>query len=224
MTGRIDSARAAFAKIYENNVWKLHPEPDTSRIERVASLISKTIGRLNTSSVVEFGCGFWNYANLVDWSGMSYDGYDVASGPINWNADAFGASHIRFHHMTEGTELPKADLLFSKDVLQHLPTEDILHYLALFKSRFSYLLIINDIEPDTNLNGQIRHGGYRALRLDLPPFNETYETLDEWDASEFGVGYRKRACLLRGTAATPVASVRPGLRSYLAKTLGLRRN
>ena len=157
--------------------------------------------------MTEFGCGFWNYAKLVDWSGKIYNGYDVALGPIRFNSDAYGASNIRFHQLVDGVQLAPADLLICKDVLQHLPTDDVLHYLAIFKERFSYILILNAVLPDDNLNGPIDYGDFRALRLDLPPFNETLEVIDEWDNPLFGVPYHEHVCLLRGKRAQP-ASVR----------------
>ncbi len=153
--------------------------------------------------MTEFGCGFWNYAKLIDWNGLTYDGYDVALGPVRFNADAHGTRKIRFHQFEDGVQLAPADLLISKDVLQHLPTADVLHYLALFKERFSYMLILNASAPDDNLNGPIELGDYRGLRLDLPPFNETVEVIDEWDNPLFGVPYHNQACLLRGNRPQP---------------------
>jgi hypothetical protein len=208
MSERIEKARAAFTKIYEKDLWALEgQDPQTDLMQRFATLAEETMRRCNIRSVVEVGCGFWSYAKLVDWSRVTYDGFDVAPGVINYNGGTYGTPTIRFHLLANETELLPADLLICRDVLQHLPTEDVLNYLGIFRNLFSHMLIVNDISPADNLNGPIEHAGYRALRLDLPPFNETYEILDEWDAPAFGVPYHKQACLLRGTrspsASTP---------------------
>ncbi len=206
MIARIDLAKAAFTEVYAKDLWNLSLiPPDPELQERIAALIQSTIRRFNAASVVEFGCAFWNYAKLVDWSGITYDGYDVVAGVIECNQNAYSAPNIRFHTLVEGTKPRSADLLICKDVLQHLPTDDVLHYLAMFKEQFSYILIVNAIQPEDNLNGDIERGGYRPLRLDLPPFNEDCEILDEWD-SPFVLPYRKRACLLRGTRAPGAAA------------------
>jgi hypothetical protein len=204
MPGRIDEAATAFTEIYSSDYWRLTKIPaEPDRHQRFATLIENAIRAYKVESVVEFGCGFWNYGKLVDWSGLTYDGFDVVPGLSDLNADACDAPNIRFHQLTKEADLPRADLLICKDVLQHLPSDDVLHYLAIFKALFPYMLIVNDIMPDDNVNGPIAHGGYRALRLDLPPFNEACEIVDEWDAPAFGTHYRKQACLLRGTRAPP---------------------
>jgi len=74
--------------------------------------------------------------------------------------------------MNETAVLPNADLALCKDVMQHLPNDEVAALLALFKQRYRYALVTNDIHPDINRNGDIRHGEWRALRLDQPPFRE----------------------------------------------------
>jgi hypothetical protein len=172
-------------------------------MQHIAGTIQDTIRKYKVTSVTEFGCGFWNYAKLVDWKGITYNGYDVAFGPIDYNSNVDGTQKIRFHQHLPGVELAPADLLISKDVLQHLPTDDVLHYLSVFKERFSYMLILNASAPEDNLNGDIEYGDFRALRLDLPPFNETVEVIDEWDNTLFGVKYHEHVCILRGNRVQP---------------------
>jgi len=199
MAARIDTAREAFIDIYQNDRWGLAKvKGDGAVLQRFADLIQSVITRHKIRSVAEFGCGFWSYARLLDWTGLTYDGYDVVPEVLDFNIGYYGAPNIRFHQMTEGVTPGPADLLISKDVLQHLPVEDVAAYLAMFRERFSFMLITNDIYPETNTNGPIAHGGYRAIRLDLPPFNLACETLDEWEIAAGNVTYRKRACLLRG--------------------------
>jgi hypothetical protein len=206
MTSRVDKAREAFTKIYEENLWRHDEQPGLdSLMQHIAGTIQDTIRKYDVASVTEFGCGFWNYAKLVDWKGIAYNGYDVAFGPVDYNNNAYGTRTIRFHQHLPGVDLAPADLLISKDVLQHLPTDDVLHYLSVFKERFTYMLILNASAPEENLNGDIEYGGYRALRLDLPPFNETVEVIDEWDLPLFGVNYHEQVCFLRGNRPKPAA-------------------
>jgi hypothetical protein len=198
MAARVDLARDAFAGVYNQDSWnleKLVPEP--AEHAHFAALINGVMDRHGITSVTEFGCGFWSYAKLIDWTGKSYDGYDVFDGAIKWNNDLYAAPNVRFHLNGEGVTLAGADLLVCKDVLQHLPTADVLHYLAVFKPAVKWLLIANDINSECGTNTDIAHGGHRGLRLDWPPFNEACETLDEWVLPAYPT-YQKRACLLRG--------------------------
>lgn len=201
--GRVSAASRAFTRIYEDDAWRLAdiaPEPE--RHQLVADLLTRVIRAHGVTSVTEFGCGFWNYQTRVDWSGLRYTGYDVWPGVLSHNARHFGSDTIEFRLMSDEVDFAPGDLLFSKDVLQHLPLADVRHFLARFKARFGLVLLINDIAPEDNLNGDIPVGGHRALRFDLPPFRERYETVAEWAAPAFGVDYRKRACLfdMRGPA------------------------
>ena len=204
MTSRLDKARAAFAKVYDQDVWQLEQlEPPYDLERHIAAIIQDNIQKHKVRTVTEVGCGFWNYAKLVNWKGLTYNGYDVAYGPIEFNSNAYGARNIHFHHLVDGVQIAPADLLICKDVLQHLPNDDVLHYLAMFKELFSYMIIMNACSPEENLNGPIEHGSYRPLRLDLPPFNEKLEIIDEWDHPLFGVPYHEHVCLLRGHRRQP---------------------
>ena len=219
MTSRVDRARETFTRIYDENAWNLDGQPPQLDIlARVAKTIEDHIRKYRITSVAEFGCGFWNYAKLIDWNGLTYDGYDVALHPVRFNADAHGTRKIRFHQLVDGVQLAPADLLICKDVLHHLPNDDVQHYLAMFKERFSYILLFNAVFPDDNLNGPIELGDYRGLRLDLPPFNETLEIVDEWDNPLFGVPYHEHVVLLRGNRAQPAPET---WAKRLAKRLGM---
>jgi hypothetical protein len=68
--------------------------------------------------------------------------------------------------------LPKADLLICKDVLQHLPYEDIQKIIKQF-DKFKYCIVINDVDPVklTCENVDIPRGHYRCLDLTKPPFS-----------------------------------------------------
>lgn len=199
MSDPIGEACTAFTDIYENDLWGLaRMEPIEDRLASYAAVIGKFIADSQASSIVEFGCGFWSYANLMDWRGLTYDGYDVVPLVVRDNSTKFAAPNIRFHVLTESTTPVTADVLVCKDVFQHLPNEDIVHLLPLLQRTAPQLLVINDVIPDDNTNGPIERGGYRAVRLDLPPFNETCATVHEWDSIDFGVACRKRAVLMRG--------------------------
>lgn len=197
MAARIDLAREAFEHVYSNDLWRLQPDPAPTR--RFADLIRRVMDQHNVRSVTEFGCGFWTYAKQIDWTGKQYDGYDVVPGIVQWNNKSHAAPNVRFHVMADDVVPVSADLLVTKDVLQHLPTADVLHYLAMFKKSYRLLLITNDINSADGTNTDITYGAHRGLRLDLPPFNEDAEILDEW-VVKICPDYVKRACLLRGRA------------------------
>jgi SAM-dependent methyltransferase len=199
MGGFMDAARAAFTDIYVHDRWGLsRMQPNQDRLAGYATLVQEFMRCNDIHSVAEFGCGFWTYAKLIDWTGITYDGYDVVPLVISWNTQRHGAANIRFRELTDSTKPAPVDLVICKDVLQHLPNDDVARLLPLLKQTAPLLLIINDVMPDSNTNGPIERGGYRAIQLDQAPFGEACMTLHEWESVDFGVTCRKRAVLVRG--------------------------
>ena len=124
------------------------------------------------TSVVDIGCGDWLFSQYIDWTGVNYIGFDVVESIIEQNKKSFASSNINFIHANIiSTNLPKADLLIAKDVLQHLSNENIWLILQKIKN-YKYCLFINDIEPkvDKTINKDVKNGGYRYLDLTQDPF------------------------------------------------------
>jgi hypothetical protein len=66
-------------------------------------------------------------------------------------------------------ELPAAELLISKDVLQHLSNELVHKFIRnnLRTGKYKWAILTNDRGND---NRDIASGGYRAIDLAAPPF------------------------------------------------------
>jgi hypothetical protein len=72
---------------------------------------------------------------------------------------------------SSASELPDADLLLCKDVLQHLPIADIHAFLDQVVPRFPMALIINDAANDPEeLNVEIQAGSWRPVDIRELPF------------------------------------------------------
>ena len=65
--------------------------------------------------------------------------------------------------------LPRADAIFCRDCLQHLPTRLIVEALSLFRRSGAkwIFLMTND---DVTSHGDAVVGGFRPINLQLPPF------------------------------------------------------
>jgi SAM-dependent methyltransferase len=124
------------------------------------------------SSVVDAGCGDWQSSQLIDWTGVDYVGIDVSAVVLN-NTRRFAKAGVRFLLGDARTmELPQADLLILKDVLQHWSNADIVAAIPKFR-RFRYCIVANGAtEQVKNLaNSESVAGGYRPVDLALPPFS-----------------------------------------------------
>jgi hypothetical protein len=142
----------------------------------------------------------------MDWSGIFYQGFDVVDTVIVINKDRFASNNITFATMRSISDLPNADLVVCKDVLQHLPNRDVIEYLEYFLTHYKYAIVTNDIFPDAYTNLDIPHGAGRALRLDQEPFDRKIAVLVRWTITWQAYVWIKDACLLLGSRGSPATS------------------
>ncbi len=124
-------------------------------------------------SVVDAGCGDWEFSSTMDWTGIDYTGVDVVASVIAEDKKKYGAPNIKFQTADiVRTDLPAADLLICKDVLQHLPTEDVLAFLAQLP-KYKDVLLTDTVDKATLTaeNHDIQPGQFRLLDLTKPPFS-----------------------------------------------------
>jgi len=121
-------------------------------------------------SVVDAGCGDWTFSSAIDWNGASYLGVDIASDVIATVRAKHEKATIKFQVGDITDDLPAADLLISKDVLQHLSNELVHNFIEnnLRKRKYKWVILTND---RGNTNSDVESGGYRAIDLSAPPFD-----------------------------------------------------
>lgn len=146
-------------------------------------------------SIVDLGCGDWQFSRFVDFSGATYRGFDVAKSVINENRKKYSSENVEFSLMDDYCSLPPADLLLCKDVLQHLSNEEVVKVLNVLPN-FKFSLITNDISNMSMLgnllwtakqsfsvpliNRDIKIGDYRLLDPTLKPFCLNASIAFEW--------------------------------------------
>merc|ERR1711879_340528 len=178
-----DKLTKVFSNIYKNNVWGNGKNRPTSgggsspgatlqyRLYLHALLTNKHI-----KSVVDVGCGDWAFSRLIDWSGVDYKGFDLVENVIVKDKEQYEAPNIHFAVGNALEELPKADLLIIKDVLQHLSLGDIQKFLDVnvLNGKYKYVLVTGGHSKDRFVpNVDIEPGHVREVSLEIPPFNVT---------------------------------------------------
>ena len=183
-----DRTVTAFQKIYKTHEWSGRslsgPGSDQERTIEFRSFLEEFIKAHGVRSVVDFGCGDWSYARLVNWQGALYTGIDVVDSVIEQNRRTHGSDDVSFMlRESSDTPLPPADLFIAKEVLQHLPTADV-HKVLSLASKYQYCILVNDIAHERRaswrrgwkwqevcgMNIDIDPGGYRLLSLRDAPF------------------------------------------------------
>jgi len=197
-----NTATQAFSAIYENKVWgggsgASGPDLTQPYMQMLADFVRNNA----VTSVVDVGCGDWQFSRVMDWSGIRYHGFDVVESVVEANKQSFARDTVTFQTMRSIDDLPIADLVVCKDVLQHLPNQDVSEYLDYFSLYYKYAIVTNDIFPDAYTNTDIPHGAGRALRLDQAPFNRRIAVLTRWTIAWQEHVWIKDACLLLGGSA-----------------------
>jgi glycosyltransferase involved in cell wall biosynthesis/SAM-dependent methyltransferase len=174
--------REKFSEIYQKNEWGYGSGVGSLPVNNVSYMkfVQSFLQSCDIKSVVDFGCGDWQFTRFMDWSGTSYVGLDLVPSLIESNRKAFARPGLSFEVYRDIDELPTADLLLCKDVFQHLPNDTVGEYLAGFKRKFKFLLITNDDQPESLVNCDIEAGGWRPVRLDRPPFSERAPIILSW--------------------------------------------
>ncbi len=164
-----------FDDIYEKNHWGFGsghgslPEVTQSYRQFLESFIREN----NIGTVVDVGCGDWQFSRLIDWGEATYLGVDVVDTVVQTNQQRFATERISFKTIQPGSNdaIPSGDLLIIKDVLQHLPDDDVHAFVRNVLPRFRFALVTNCILPTEAINAPIASGGFRPLDLRREPFN-----------------------------------------------------
>ena len=223
------SHREVFGNIYKNQLWGTGS--DSSPLSGGGSLPSNAKSYVNfvkdfiiandIKSVVDFGHGDWRMWEHYKFENVSYLGVDIAEELSNSVQKEYGNSTRTFQQLDlSEQQIPDADLLISKDVLQHLPTVDVVSFLNQI-SNFDYAIICNDINileisftkmreiiafkkriqllsqfkspklPKKNRNNsEICAGEFRGIDLQIDPFSSSLKNLKILKIIDYDGPYR----------------------------------
>jgi SAM-dependent methyltransferase len=120
-------------------------------------------------SVVDAGCGDWGFSSAIDWGDASYLGVDIASDVIEAVRSKHENGKVRFQVGDITEELPDAELLIAKDVLQHVSNALVHKFIRnnLRTGKYKWVILTNDRGGG---NPDIASGGWRAIDLAAVPF------------------------------------------------------
>lgn len=161
-----------FTSIIDSDKWNggCGPGSRASATVEYRQFIQRYIKENNIKSVLDFGCGDWEFSQLIDWTGVSYLGLDVVKKFIDNNNKEYSSENVKFQHYNGDDELPcTVDLIICKDVLQHLNIDLVNKLLDRFSRSSSRMLITNDIS-NTGNNKDIENGGWTPIKLDEAPY------------------------------------------------------
>jgi len=193
-----DTAKSTFETVYKKNIWgkdKLgNPSSgggshDLYVITPYIKIIKETIEKLNCKIIIDLGCGDFNIGKNFYDACDHYIACDISKHIININRKKFIKQNLEFRELniTEDN-LPKGDLAFIRQVLQHLPNSDIqklVNYLNVYKP-YKYLIVTESIHTieDTSINRNLDSNIYYAFKgvgveIHKKPFDLKFSSMEK---------------------------------------------
>lgn len=169
------TVRAAFTRHYEGRGWQDDESVSGhgSTLQRTATIrrgLTALFAELGIRSVVDAGCGDFNWFRALDVELDRYLGIEVVEDLARLNQERYGDERRRFVSLDVIRDpLPQSDLILCRDCLVHLKNQQVLAALRNFRrSGSTYLLATTFGESRANVDVPL--GGWRPIHLEGPPF------------------------------------------------------
>jgi len=166
-----------FSAIYDRNIFggrlsRSGEGSDLTQTEIIRREIPEILKKLGARSFLDAPCGDCFWMQHVDLEVERYIGADIVPAMVAQNQQRFAAPGREFRCLNLTTdELPKVDVIFSRDCLVHLSLEDAMRILSNFKRSGSTFLLTTTF-PDNHPNCELagKHSFWRPLNMQSPPF------------------------------------------------------
>jgi len=154
--------KAVMQQIYDQHLWggkdfDFYSGDGSHHTEIIQPYLDAVISFLeshnNTLTVCDLGCGDFNIGkNLVEYS-KTYIAIDIVEDLIERNKIVYKSNNLEFQCLDiSEDELPKADCIILRQVLQHLSNDEIQHIVERL-THYKYIILtehipIGDFEPN----------------------------------------------------------------------------
>jgi len=188
-----------FSNIYHRRAWGEDcesvsgPGSSVARTSVFRDAISALLKELNVRTLLDAGCGDFNWMKLVNLDLERYIGVDVVSELISENQRQYRNATRTFLNLDISKDkLPRADLILSRDCLVHFSFKDGSATIKNFRESGSTYLLTTTF-PCFDKNADIDTGGWRHLNFQAAPFNfpEPLKLIEENQTNAGGVDVLK---------------------------------
>ena len=186
------STAQVFTKIYAENHWGRSTDPtqaffsgsgshDPIIVNGYVEAVRKLLSTFEEKpSVVDLGCGDFSIGSRIRDLCNQYIACDIVEPLILFNRKKYKELNVDFMVLDlTVNELPKADLVFIRQVLQHLPNDLICNAVEKISSSYKYLVLTEHLPKIKDFQANLDKPAGRGIRLPLqsgivltkPPFN-----------------------------------------------------
>ena len=168
-TNGVATLQQTFSNIYGNGIWGDGSGPG-SRPENVrpyTEMLQAFLRQHDIRTIIDCGCGDWQFSRHLDFGTARYIGVDIVPSVIEANRKAFARDGVEFRCGDfTSIDLPAADLVICKDVLQHLPDANVARFLAQLP-KFRFALLTDDVGSNVDRAGTLAAAAYHYARVDI---------------------------------------------------------
>lgn len=199
---------ARFTEVYEKRLWesaesasRIGSDRTSGQVTHSIDLLTRFMAELNLKSIADIPCGDFNWMPMFldHHPEIAYVGYDVVPAIIAANRARYPNREFRVLDITRKAP-DQADLIFSKDMVNHLKEDDVWATLKnMVASRPKYLMITSNrgfehVELDDSYANASRHLDLEAAPFSLPTpiyadhyislwtYEDVKQRLDQWQA------------------------------------------
>ncbi|MFF5173156.1 class I SAM-dependent methyltransferase [Micromonospora sp. NPDC000089] len=172
------SRAKVFEQVYHHGVWMMTDDQQSrsgtgsalGATGQLREALPGLLARLGARSLLDVGCGDFNWMSEVDLGAVEYTGVDIVPSVIQDNLARHRTAKRSFRCLDAVTEaLPQADAVLCREVLFHLSFSDAERLLDNIRSSGARHLIATT-DTATGFNSDIRTGDFRLLNLRRRPF------------------------------------------------------
>ena len=194
-----EARRKLFQDVYTNQVWthgdssvpKSGSGSTLAKTQATRNALKEVILRYNVTSIVDAPCGDLTWMRslfpFVKEHGVKYTGVDIVSSEIDRLRKELPGHQFQRLDMVH-TVLPKVDLIFSRQALQHMNAEDNVRVINRWQESGARFVLQTTYRTASNSNYQQVAGGTNSLiNFETDPYNfpSPIETWVEQDRAEF---------------------------------------
>ena len=160
---------------YTRNAWgssetRSGPTSTINRTEQLRGQLPHFFSKFQIKSMLDCGCGDWNWMAEVDLSEIEYIGVDIVDPLIDYLQTRYAKENIRFQKLDVMEDPPeKADLWFARDLLCLYPYSSYALFFTRFLESDSPFLAISSIDSEEPNDFGIL-GIWRRLNIKEAPF------------------------------------------------------
>ncbi len=164
--------------------------------------LEKIIQRYGVQSILDLGCGDWNWMRHVSLNNhhsgelVRYQGWESNKTLVADLNKAYGAKTVSFYHKDVATEaFPFVDLIIARDVLGHMPMDIAQDVIARAQAASRFFLATSQDGTTKNTGPkparvELAGWGFYPVNLTIAPFNLDRFIRDSADEPDCGGGRR----------------------------------